>query len=95
MCQAISAGILGSRYGSFRPVTNCNRHSTPTSLCPSCRSSSSLTMMTATDSVLSIDTNNVGVKQQRRQTVSAYPPPTPLDLVRVKAIYLQIIPYGY
>ncbi|KAF9644209.1 hypothetical protein BDM02DRAFT_3103320, partial [Thelephora ganbajun] len=36
--------------------------------------------MTATDSVLSVDTNSVGIKQQRRQTVSAYPPPTPLDL---------------
>ena len=47
-----------------------------------CRRSSSSTMMTAMDSVSSRDG---GIKQQRRQTVSAYPPPTPLDLVRVKA----------
>jgi hypothetical protein len=40
--------------------------------------------MTATDSVLYIDTNSVGTEQQRRQNTSAYPPPTPLDLVRVK-----------
>lgn len=39
-------------------------------------------MMTAMDSVSSRDG---GIKQQRGQTVSAYPPPTPLDLVRVKA----------
>ena len=51
-------------------------------------------MMTATDSVLSMDTDSVDAKQQRRQTGSAYPPPTPLDLVRVRACF-QITLYRY
>ena len=58
---------------------------TDTDLAPFCHPASLSTMMTATDSVLSMDMNSPSTKQQRRQTVSAYPPPTPLDLVCVKA----------
>ena len=48
-------------------------------------------MMTATDSVSSRDG---GIRQQRRQTVSAYPAPTPLDLVGVK-VWPSDHPHGH